>query len=70
MGKKVRCPRITCRSLNVVPVTTDRKLSIVKGVIGGALLGHVGAAAGALSGKRGKTVFRCCECGHTFEVKL
>ena len=70
MGKKVRCPHITCRSLNVVPVTTDRKLSIGKGIIGHMLLGPVGAAAGALSGKRGKTVFRCNDCGRTFEVKL
>ena len=70
MGKKVVYPRITCRSLNVVPVTTDRKLSIGKGVVGGMLLGPIGAAAGALSGKRGKTIFRCMDCGRTFEVKL
>lgn len=70
MGKKVKCPRLTCRSLNVVPITTDRKMSIGKGIVGGVLLGPVGAAAGALSGKRGKTVFRCMDCGHTFEVKL
>ena len=70
MGKNIKCPRLTCRSLNVVPVTTDRKMSIGKGLVGGLLFGPVGAAAGALSGKRGKTVFRCMDCGHTFEVKL
>ena len=70
MGKKVRCPHITCRSLNVVPITTDRKMSIGKGIVGGVILGPVGAAAGALSGKRGKTVFRCADCGRTFEIKI
>ena len=70
MGKKVRCPRLTCRSLNVVPVTTDRKISLSKGIVGGMIMGPLGAATGALSGKRGKTVFRCMNCGHTFEVKL
>ena len=70
MGKKIRCPRLTCHSMNVTPVTTDKKLSFGKGLVGGLALGPLGAAAGALSGKRGKTVFRCNDCGHTFEVKL
>lgn len=61
---------MTCHSLNVLPITTERKVSIGKGLVGGALFGPVGAAVGAMSGKRGKTVFRCMDCGRTFEVKL
>ena len=73
---KIKCPRITCRSTNCIPVAQDKKFKAGKGLIGaavgGVLLGPVGAIAGAgtgLNGKR-KTKFLCQECGKVFEVKL
>ena len=70
MGKKIRCPRLTCRSMNVEPISTKKKLSLGKALVGGVLLGGIGAAAGLGAGKNGKTTFYCKDCGHTFEVKL
>ena len=73
---RIKCPRITCRSTNCVPVSQKKKFKATKGLlggaIGGALLGPVGAMAGAgtgLNGKR-KTKFVCQDCGKVFEVKL
>ena len=70
MGQKIRCPRITCRSYNVEPVMTKRKMSLGKAAIGGLAFGGFGALAGAAIGKTGKTTFLCKDCNHTFEVKL
>lgn len=67
---KVRCPRLTCRSYNVEPITTKKKMSLGKAAVGGLLLGPIGAAAGLAVGKNGKTTFLCKDCGHTFEMKL
>jgi len=73
---RIKCPRITCRSTNCVPVAQDKKYKAGKGLLGaaagGMLLGPVGAVAGAgigLNGKR-KTKFVCQNCGKIFEVKL
>ena len=63
---KIKCPRLTCRSTNVEPVTTKKKMSIGKAAVGGLLLGPLGAAAGLATGKN----VYCKDCGHTFEVKL
>ena len=70
MAKKIVCPNRKCKSVNVVPITTDRKLSVGKGLLGGALFGPLGAVDGAAIGKNGKTKFRCADCGTVFEVKL
>lgn len=67
---KVKCPRITCRSTNVEPVATKKKLSFGKAVVGGLLFGNIGAATGLAAGKNGKTTFFCKDCGHTFEMKV
>ena len=67
---KIKCPRWTCRSTNVEPVTTKKKMSLGKAALGGMLLGPLGAAAGLAVGKNGKTTFYCKDCHHTFEVKL
>ncbi len=56
---KIKCPRLTCRSTNVEPVTTKKKMSFGKAAVGGLLLGPLGAAAGLY----------CKDCEHTFEVK-
>ena len=54
MGKKVQCPRITCRSTDVeaVGVTQKRKLST------------------AFLTTKKEATFKCNKCGHIFTVKL
>ena len=72
----IKCPRITCRSTNCIPVAQDKGYKTGKGLlgaaVGGALFGPAGAIVGAgtgLNGKR-KTKFVCQKCGKVFEVKL
>ncbi len=73
---RIKCPRITCRSTNCIPVAQDKKYKAGKGLIGaavgGAIFGPAGALVGAgtgLNGKR-KVKFVCQNCGKVFEVKL
>ena len=69
MGKKIQCPK--CSSLNFEAVASSKKsLSLGKGLVGGVLLGPVGAVGGAIMGKKGKTTFVCHNCGNTWEVKF
>ena len=73
---KIRCPKITCRSTNCMPVTQNKKYKkgkgLIGGVVGGALLGPVGAMVGAGTGFNGKSKvkFVCQKCGKVFEVKM
>ncbi len=73
---KVKCPKITCRSTNCIPITENHKYKKGKGLlgaaIGGALLGPAGALIGAGSGLNGKhkVKFMCQDCGNIFEVKM
>lgn len=64
----VFCP--SCRSLDVQFMQNKRKkFSVGKAVVGGALAGGIGAAAG-LAGKKGKkNQWRCNDCGETFYSK-
>ncbi|MDO5131659.1 MAG: hypothetical protein Q4D81_01605 [Eubacteriales bacterium] len=72
----IKCPRITCRSKNCVPVAQDKRYKAGKGLlgaaVGGVLLGPVGAVVGAGTGLNGKqkVKFVCQKCGKIFEVKL
>lgn len=73
---RIKCPRLTCRSTNCVPIAQDKKFKAGKGLVGatvgGMILGPAGAIVGAgtgLNGKR-KTKFMCQKCGKVFEVKL
>lgn len=53
MGKKIRCPK--CGSLNFEAVASSKKSSSLgKGIVGGVLLGPIGAVDGAMLGKKGK----------------
>lgn len=67
MARYLKCPK--CKSTNVDEVSEKKKVSITKGLIGGALLGPLGAAAGALNGKK-KHSFHCKDCGCIFEEKV
>ena len=67
MGKYLTCPK--CKSTNVEAVGDKKKISVTKGLLGGALLGPIGAAAGALNGKKKRT-FHCQECGYIFDEKV
>ncbi len=69
MAKTICCPN--CKSLNFEAVASSKKsLSFGKAVVGGVLLGPVGAAGGAIMGKKGKVTFVCHKCGTTWKEKL
>lgn len=70
MGKKLKCP--ACGSLAVQAVAQPKKkLSISKGIVGGALLGPLGAVAGGtILGKKGKATLHCTQCGEVWRQKL
>ncbi len=75
-AKKIKCPRMGCDGIGI-PVDTKKKFSFGKAavgnVVGGALLGPVGAVAGTMTGvkgKNGKTTFVCSKCGKVFEKKV
>lgn len=69
MGKKIKCPK--CGGLNFETAASSKKsLSLGKGIVGGVLLGPIGAVGGAMLGKKGKTTFVCHDCGNTWQVKL
>ena len=64
----MNCPR--CESDNIKPVSktikTNSGLSVSKGILGGLLLGPLGAIGGALLGNEkqsSKTYYHCMECG-------
>lgn len=69
------CPK--CKSTNLTYVAKRKRLSLgraaVGGVVGGALTGGIGAAAGATMGglssnkmKKGKV--KCLNCGHEWKL--
>lgn len=67
VGKYLTCPK--CKSANIEEVGQKKKVSITKGLIGGAVLGPLGMAAGALNGKK-KHAFHCQDCGYIFDAKI
>lgn len=74
---KIKCPRLRCRSTNVIPVDTKKKFSFSKAIVGNTVGGLIGGPTGAIlggavgiKGKNGKTKFVCQNCGKVFEVKL
>ena len=76
MAKKIKCPRMTCRSTNCIPLTEARKYKTGRGLVGAAVgnfvFGPVGALVGAGAGLNGKhkVKFMCQDCGKVFEVKV
>lgn len=68
MVKQIRCPK--CGSQNFTVIGDSRKsLSLGKGVVGGVLLGPVGAVGGAIIGKKGKYDLICNDCKHRWIQK-
>ena len=72
---KIKCPK--CRSIEYQIFGTNKKFSLGKAfvgnVVGGLVLGPVGALAGTLNGvngKNGKTKFVCNQCGHIWQQKV
>lgn len=55
------CPK--CKSTSLT--TTNKKLSVGRAVVGGALLGGTGAVLGGLTSK--KVELLCMNCGHRFK---
>ena len=55
------CPK--CKSTSLT--TTNKKLSLGRAVVGGALLGGAGAVLGGLTSK--KVELLCMNCGHKFK---
>lgn len=68
MAKQIKCPK--CGSTNFMLLEdTKKSLSLGKAVVGGVLLGPVGAAGGAILGKKGKFDLVCQDCGHRWLQK-
>lgn len=57
----VSCPK--CGSTSIT--TSNKKLSLTRGVVGGALLGPLGAGVGAVTSKKVYCV--CMNCGHKWK---
>lgn len=57
----VSCPK--CGSTSIT--TSDKKLSITRGIVGNAIAGPIGAGVGALSSKKMYNV--CMNCGHRWK---
>ncbi|MDU5211472.1 MAG: hypothetical protein E6441_17610 [Clostridium sp.] len=55
------CPK--CHSTSLT--TTNKKLSVGRAAVGGALLGGTGAILGGLTSK--KVELLCMNCGHKFK---
>lgn len=73
-AKRIKCPR--CKSTNITAASTQKKFSIGKSLVGGAIgsmfnpAGALIGAASGINGKDGKTTFVCCQCGRVFKVKV
>ena len=73
---KIRCPKLLCRSTNVVPITSKKNFkigkSLINGTIGTAIAGPLGGFVGAGTGFNGKKKikFICQDCGNVFEQKI
>lgn len=60
------CPK--CGSCNTVLMGSTKKVSVSRAVVGGALLGPIGAGVGAMTGKKQRHEFLCRSCGARWRV--
>ena len=68
MAKQIKCPK--CGSQNFTLLEdTKKSLSLGKGIVGGVLLGPVGAVGGAILGKKGKFDLICNDCKYRWTQK-
>ncbi len=64
----LKCPK--CKSHNIQVIDGKKKLSVTKGVVGGILMGPIGAVAGGVGlGKKGKYQCFCMDCGHRWKTR-
>lgn len=61
--KNLHCPK--CGSTSIQ--SSNKKISVGRGIVGGALLGPIGAGVGALTSK--KIICKCLVCGHEWKIK-
>lgn len=58
----VKCPKCGSTSIAI----TNKKLSVSRGIVGGALFGAVGAGVGAVTSKK---IYNVCQvCGHKWKI--
>lgn len=74
---RIKCPKWSCGSTNIIPIDTKKKFSLGKSLVGntvgGLMFGPIGGIVGAatgIKGKNGKTKFICQDCGNVFEMKV
>jgi len=71
MSKKIVCPSRKCKSVNVVPLDSKQKPSLLGAAVGGVVSGPVGAVLGAASGSgKKKITFRCLDCGTVLSASV
>lgn len=59
------CPK--CKSTSIQYVERRKKLSVGRAVVGGTLLGPLGATVGAVTSNKHKGYIKCLNCGNTYK---
>lgn len=60
------CPK--CKSVSIQYVERRKQLSLGRAVVGGALLGGVGAVLGGVTSKKVKGKLKCLKCGYEWKI--
>lgn len=60
------CPK--CKSTSIQYVERRKRLSIGRGIVGGAIAGPLGGAVGSITSKKYKGFIKCLNCGHQWKV--
>ncbi len=60
------CPK--CKSTSIQYVERRKRLSLGRGIVGGAVAGPLGGAVGAVTSKKHKGFVKCLNCGHKWKM--
>ena len=60
------CPK--CKGTSIQYAERRKNLSVGRGVVGGVLLGPLGAGIGAVTSKKYKGFVKCLNCGHKWKI--